>query len=317
MKLYELLKEGCECLEAAGICDAQIDAKQLLMAAFDMDMTHFLLERMQPIPEDETGKQRAAQYRDWIGARSRRTPLQQILGETEFMGLPFYVNEHVLIPRQDTETLVELVLEDCRKLQNELPQEELTAAESKKKEVVCERRNGLRLLDVCTGSGCIALSLAVKGSWAQIHASDLSEQALKVAEKNASRLLADDVQKRQNFMLYQGDLFDALPHDGGKYDIITSNPPYIPTDVIAGLEPEVKDHEPLMALDGSSDGLVFYRRIARDAQQYLNEGGKIYLEIGYDQGAAVRELMKQAGYMDVQVIRDLAGNDRVVCAQKI
>lgn len=294
MKLYELLKEGCDRLMAAGVGDAEIDAKQLLLAAFDMDMTHYLLNRMQLIEEDADARyhQQLEQYRNWIGVRSKRVPLQQILGETEFMGLPFYVNEHVLIPRQDTETLVELVLEDCRN----------------------EERSCL--LDICTGSGCIALSLAVKGNWEQVHAADLSEQALEMAQKNAERLLAGDSQKKQNFMLYQGDLFDALPHDGRKYDIITSNPPYIPTDVISGLEPEVKDHEPMMALDGCADGLAFYRRIAQEAEEYLANDGKIYLEIGYDQGQAVRELFTKAGYTDVRVVQDLAGNDRVVCAKR-
>jgi release factor glutamine methyltransferase len=305
MTLFRLLTEGTRTLENSGNKDAAIDARQLLLAAFHVDMTHFLLNRMQELPEDDFNRSAAELYHEMIRKRCRRMPLQQILGMTEFMGLPFHVNRHVLIPRQDTETLVEMVLEDCAK-------------------------DGWRqqsLLDVCTGSGCIAVSLAVKGRFTQVSACDISEEALKVARRNAEELLkqreadASDAASESGTLpgvqFYQGDLFDALPRDGRKYDIITSNPPYIPTGVIATLEPEVKDHEPMLALDGSQDGLFFYRKIAEESGEYLTEGGRIYLEIGHDQGESVSALMREAGFKEVQVFQDLAGNDRVVRAVKL
>jgi release factor glutamine methyltransferase len=295
MTLFRLLTEGTRALENSGNKDAAIDARQLLLAAFHVDMTHFLLNRMQELPEDDFNRSAADLYHEMIRKRCRRMPLQQILGMTEFMGLPFHVNRHVLIPRQDTETLVEMVLEDCAK-------------------------DGWRqqsLLDVCTGSGCIAVSLAVKGHFTQVSACDISEEALKVAGRNAEDLLKQCEADAPEMQFYQGDLFDALPRDGRKYDIITSNPPYIPTGVIATLEPEVKDHEPMLALDGSQDGLIFYRKIAEESGEYLVEGGRIYLEIGHDQGESVSALMREAGFENVQVFKDLAGNDRVVRADKI
>lgn len=287
MTLFQLLTEGTAELERSGNADAANDAKQLLMAAFEVDTVHFLLNRMQPLADDEANRSCTERYRAMIRKRSERIPQQQILGCQEFMGLEFYVNEHVLIPRQDTETLVELVLEEQR-----------------------DMGTPKQLLDLCTGSGCIALSLAVKGSFDTVTATDLSAEALKVARRNAEALGCGEKTK-----FYQGDLFAALPEESArKYDVITSNPPYIPTAVIETLEPEVRDHEPRMALDGTEDGLLFYRRIAGEAGAYLRDGGAVYLEIGYDQGDAVKALMEQAGFTDVQVKKDLPGNDRVVRA---
>lgn len=306
MTLFRLLTEGSRALEQAGVPDAGLDARQLLLAAFHIDMTRFLLNRMQELPEDDFHRSAAVLYREMIAKRRRRMPLQQILGSQEFMGLEFFVNKHVLIPRQDTETLAELVLqEQCGGIR--------AAAGTD--------RTGKTLLDVCTGSGCIAVSLAVLGDFDRVTATDLSEDALKVARRNAEALLPEDSEgcgggRAVQMEFYQGDLFEALPRDGRRYDVITSNPPYIPTAVIAGLEPEVREHEPMLALDGSRDGLAYYRRIAAEAGAYLAEGGSIYLEIGYDQGAAVRDLMETAGFRDVRVCRDLAGNDRVVCARR-
>ncbi len=294
MTLFRLLTEGTRSLEQAGAPDAGLDARQLLLAAFHMDMTRFLLNRMQELPDDDYCRSSTALYREMISKRRRRMPLQQILGSQEFMGLTFYVNKHVLIPRQDTETLVELVLEDQDKRQKSQDSMDL-APET--------------LLDLCTGSGCIAISLAARGNFGSVAATDLSEEALRVARRNADAIL-----KNEMIEFYQGDLFSALPEDGRKYDVITSNPPYIPTSVIAGLQPEVRDYEPRLALDGSADGLACYRRIAADAGAYLADGGRIYLEIGYDQGVSVCELMEAAGYENVRVCKDLAGNDRVVCA---
>lgn len=287
MTLFELLTQGTECLERAGSPDAGNDAKLLLMEAFQLDMTHFLLNRMQKMPENERTAECTAKYREWIERRAKRVPLQQILGSQEFMGMEFFVNEHVLIPRQDTETLVELVLER-------------------------EKNTQKRVLDLCAGSGCIGISLAVLGGFCYVAEADLSEEALKVTRKNAENLAKKTGTRIECF---QGDLFDAIPDGTEAFDILVSNPPYIPTKVIAGLEPEVRDHEPMMALDGTEDGLFFYRRIAKEAGKVLAPGASIYLEIGYDQGEAVSELLRKQGFAEVEVHKDLAGNDRVVCGR--
>lgn len=285
MTLFRLLTEGSRALKKAGDPDGDHDARQLLMAAFHLDMVHFLLNRMQELEDSDYNRSCTELYRSMIEKRRRRCPLQQILGSQEFMGLEFYVNQHVLIPRQDTETLVELVLEQ-------------------------QKNQEIRLLDLCTGSGCIAVSLAVKGGYRQVTAADISEEALKVARRNWERLRPEN----QEMKFFQGDLFDALEKDTEAFDVITANPPYIPTEVIRGLEPEVRDHEPMLALDGTADGLHFYRRIAAEAGRWLRPGGRIYLEIGYDQGAAVSGLLAEAGFTEIQVVKDLPGKDRVVAA---
>lgn len=186
------------------------------------------------------------------------------------------MNEHVLIPRQDTEILVEEALRG-------LPKD-------------------ARILDLCTGSGCILISLLVTREDCTGIGADLSEKALQVAEKNGAQAGG-----RASFV--KSNLFENIE---GTFDVIASNPPYIRTDVIETLMPEVRDHEPRMALDGSADGLVFYRKITEQAGSYLKEGGKLCFEIGYDQGDEVRELMETHGFADVQVLKDLAGLDRVV-----
>ena len=283
MTLYDLLNEGSAALLQAGDTDGENDAKLLLFEAFHLDLVHFLMDRLRPLSEqDEQVQEQIRTYRSMITKRASRIPLQQILGSQEFMGLEFYVNEHVLIPRQDTETLVELVLQE-------------------------QQGREKKLLDLCTGSGCIAISLAVKGGYESVTATDLSEEALKVAERNAKA-------HQKEIIFRQGDLFTALPQsEAGTFDIITSNPPYIPTAVIATLEPEVREHEPMMALDGTEDGLKFYRQIAKKAGTWLKPGGVIYLEIGYDQGEAVSGLLREAGFDKVRVVKDLPGKDRVVC----
>lgn len=289
--LQTLLTYGREQLRRKGSPEPELDAKYLLLEAFRTDMVHFLMNRSRELPETEEIREMTERYRDMIARRGKRIPLQQILGTQEFMGLEFYVNRHVLIPRQDTETLVELVL-------NEHP------------------GNGEAVLDLCTGSGCIALSLAVLGHYGAITAVDLSKEALKVAGKNKERLLNEEQKGRVDFL--EGDLFGALSlpeFAGRRFSLLTANPPYIPTQVIEGLEPEVRDYEPRMALDGSEDGLLFYRRIAAESGNYLEPGAAVYLEIGYDQGESVRKLLKEAGFVHVRIIADAAGNPRVAAAQ--
>ena len=300
MTLYDLLNEGSAALQQAGDTDGENDAKLLLFEALHLDLVHFLMDRLRPLSEQDAKVQEQIRtYREMIEKRASRIPLQQMLGSQEFMGLDFFVNEHVLIPRQDTETLVELVLQE-------------------------QQGPEKKLLDLCTGSGCIAISLAVKGGYRSVTATDLSEEALKVAERNAkmhgfavvSYTETQDApeQAGHSFIFRQGDLFTAmLQSEAGTFDIITSNPPYIPTAVIATLEPEVREHEPMMALDGTGDGLKFYRRIAKEAGAWLKPGGAVYLEIGYDQGKAVSELLSEAGFAKIRVVKDLPGKDRVVC----
>ena len=277
----ELLDEGGARLSEAGVPDAGTDAWYLMEAAFGIDRVHYYLDQNRPIHAERLEKG-YGRYQEMLQKRAERIPLQQILGMQDFMGMTFSVDENVLIPRQDTETLVERVLRDY-------PEKDL------------------KLLDMCTGSGCIAISLAVKGGYESVTATDLSEEALKVAERNAKT-------HQKKIIFRQGDLFSALPRtEAGTFDIITSNPPYIPTAVIATLEPEVREHEPMMALDGTEDGLRFYRQIAQEAGTWLKPGGAIYLEIGYDQGEAVSGLLREAGFDKVRVVKDLPGKDRVVC----
>ena len=216
-----------------------------------------------------------------VSRRKQRIPLQHLTGEQEFYGYPFYVNEHVLIPRQDTEVLVE--------------------------EALKRKREGMKVLDLCTGSGCILLSILKNLKQGTGVGIDISEQALEVARRNAKRL---GLEAATTFVL--SDLFEKAQ---GPYDMIVSNPPYIETEEIAQLMPEVRDHEPRLALDGMSDGLYYYRSIVSQCRDYLKEDGALLFEIGAGQGAAVSELLKEAGFMSVQVIKDLAGLDRVVAGK--
>lgn len=276
MTFFELWKWGEKRLADSGIREADLDAKYLLLEAFEMDLAHFLLREQEQVPSTDG---RTREYSDAVVARASRVPLQYLTGKQDFMGLTFHVDERVLIPRQDTETLAELVL-------RENPEE------------------NIRLLDLCTGSGCLAVSLAVLGGYEEVDAGDISPDALEVAEENGRRLGG-------NVHFVESDLFSAL--DPGKaYDVIVSNPPYIPTEVIEGLEPEVRDYEPRMALDGSGDGLAFYRRLAAESPSHLKPGGRLYLEIGWDQGESVEALLRENGFEDIEVVRDDAGNCRVV-----
>lgn len=265
MTLGQLLEEGKRCLSEAGISEAELDARYLLMDAAGISAALLLAKKGQEAERSEEER-----YWEHIQKRAKRIPLQHILGTQEFMGLEFCVSPQVLIPRQDTETLVEQVLADL------FPQKR-TASDSGR----------LRLLDLCTGSGCIAISLGVLGNFREITGADISREALKVAEKNRRHLLPDCVleEKKMAFRLIESDVFEGL--SGEIFDVIVSNPPYIPSGVIEGLEPEVRDHEPRIALDGDADGLKFYRKVAEESGRFLSPGGRLYLEIGYDQGEAV------------------------------
>ena len=271
MTLSGLLREGREALQAAGIPEWDLDAWYLLEYAAHCTRNEYFLRL-----EKEVLPQEKQLYRTLIRKRSAHIPLQYLTGSQEFMGLSFLADEKVLIPRQDTEILVE---------------EALRALGS-----------GMRVLDVCTGSGCILLSLLKLCAGLEGTGTDLSEQALQVAGENARRLGVE-----ASFV--QGDLFEPV---SGKYDCIVSNPPYIASREVDALMEEVRDHEPRMALDGGEDGLYFYRKIAVQSPKYLNDRGRIFLEIGFDQGEAVAGLLAPA-FDEVRIVQDLAGLDRVVC----
>lgn len=271
MTLEGALSWGKEELKQAEIADYELDAWYLLEYVCKIDRSYYYLHGA-----DEMEMDQEQEYEVAIKKRAERVPLQYMTGTQEFMGLEFKVNSHVLIPRQDTETLVEEALK------------------------VLEP--GMQVLDLCTGSGCIIISLLKLKEGLEGTASDISKQALLVAKENAK-------QHQVEVELVTSDLFQSIT---GSFDLIISNPPYIPTHVIDGLMPEVKNFEPMEALDGREDGLYFYQEITRASVNFLNSNGYLYFEIGHDQGGQVAAIMEQNGYRNVRVVKDLAGNDRVV-----
>lgn len=347
----DVLNYGKKILKNAGIVEADLDAWYLFGQIFGISRAQYFLCARENIAgstaqkmaaQEQTGnsleskkaldcvelwlKEKLSAYENTLEKRASRIPLQQILGQQEFMGLTFFVNEHVLIPRQDTETLVELVLNE-------------------------QKDKNVSILDMCTGSGCIAVSLKKLGGYACVEGADISEEALKVAKRNSEEILensdvnndavssrAEQIQNCTNLtnnqnkqdnsedrmvsevrtvpqtgvIFRRSDMFSAFP-ETERFNVIVSNPPYIPSAVIEGLEPEVRDHEPRGALDGTADGLYFYRILAEECAKHLTPGGHVYFEIGYDQGAAVKELLDIHGFKDTRVIQDLTGKDRVVC----
>ena len=273
--IQTIYREGVRRLAEAGIEEAKIDAWYLLEYVTGIDRASYYGD-----PDKEIGREKEEQFFSYISKRCERIPLQHLTGEQEFMGLPFFVNEYVLIPRQDTEVLVE---EALRKMSP-----------------------GMSILDMCTGSGCILLSLLSlnKKYEARGTGADISPQALEVAEKNAGRLCIE-----ASFI--QSNLFESLD-SGEKFDLIVSNPPYIPTAVIEELQTEVRLYDPYIALDGREDGLYFYREIIKNSVSYIKKGGWLMFEIGYDQAESVSGLMKMSGYENISVKKDLASLDRVV-----
>ena len=384
--LRQLLDEATEKLNTAKVPDPRYDARALLMSAYRLSPAQYLLyehdapEALIPrvLPDAEALSAASTVFSANVDRRRRREPLQQILGTAGFYGLDFIVTKDVLCPRADTETLVDAVLGNLMLEQIasvweatsdtvstcvphtdvENPTENACASEhmvDKCPDFLTHVDNeGASLLDVCTGSGCIAIALTKFGAFRDTTAVDISDAALAIARQNAERLLiteadtaaattpcavsADEVTATataltppgprtevhlQNaavdFTLLRSDMFSALAErteDGQmkRYDVIVSNPPYIPSAVVDELEPEVRDYEPRIALDGTADGLRFYRILAAESVHYLKPGGRIYLEIGYDQGERVPALLAAAGFRDITVIRDFGGNDRVVAA---
>jgi len=347
----DVLNYGKKILKNAGIVEADLDAWYLFEQIFGISRAQYFLCARENIAGStaqkiavqeqhgdllESGnaldcaelwlKEKLSAYENALKKRAARIPLQQIIGQQEFMGLSFFVNEHVLIPRQDTETLVELVLQE-------------------------QKDKDISILDMCTGSGCIAVSLKKLGGYAHVEGADISEEALKVAKRNSEEILenndvnndavnsrTEQIQNCTNLTNNQNkqdnseermvsevrrvsqtgvtfrrsDMFSSF-RETEQFNVIVSNPPYIPSAVIEELEPEVRDHEPRGALDGTADGLCFYRILAEECAKHLTPGGHVYFEIGYDQGMAVKELLDNHGFKDTRVIQDLTGKDRVVC----
>ena len=310
MTFRELLAEGRRRLEAAGIEEAENDARLLLLDTYRIDWCSLVSVYEMRVPvnppmppvsackvvprrishETEAG----GAYLEVIDRRAAHVPLQYLTHEQNFCGADMYVDERVLIPRQDTEVLVAAALDLAAMLDG-----------------------SPALLDLCTGSGCIPIALSRLGDFGSITAADLSADALEVAKMNAE-------QNGARIRFVQSDLFDAfrkkaedgkiIPEAAERFDLITCNPPYIRSGDMAGLQPEVRDNEPSMALDGGEDGLDFYRRLAAEAGQFLNPGGCVCFEIGFDQAADVTALLENAGFEEVRVLKDLAGLDRVVTA---
>ena len=274
----ELLREAKGLLKDKGIKTWALDSELLLSHLFSFSRVQLYTHSKEEVEEAIQEK-----YRDLILERIKGMPVQYLTNTKEFMSLPFYVDQNVLIPRNDTEVLVEKALE-----------------------LIDEKES--MILDMCTGSGCIAISIAYYKKKSKVLGLDLSAPAMKVAQYNTRLNGVDD---RVYFI--QSNLFESLQEDYlSKFDMIISNPPYIPTEDISRLEVEVKAYEPFMALDGGKDGLDFYRKIIEKSKAYLKDKGILIFEIGYNQGKAVTEIFKSHGFSDISIKKDLAGLDRVV-----
>lgn len=275
MTYRELCKYATDKMAQAQIENSAADAWILMESVFSINRSYFLVHGTEEAPEELEKR-----YLALLKERCTHIPLQYIIGEQEFMGIPFKVTPDVLIPRQDTEVLVEEALKHLKP--------------------------GHKALDMCTGSGCIAISLKSFVPEAEVTAVDISEAALAVAVENSEK-------NKLPVTFVHSDLFSAITD---KYDMIVSNPPYIPSAIIKTLMPEVRDYEPMLALDGTEDGLYFYDKITRESVRFLKEGGMLIYEIGHDQGEAVSDMMRKCEYTDVCVVKDLAGLDRVVVGRR-
>lgn len=285
---HELLTQGTQLLMNAGIEEARLDAWLLLEYTADISRAWYYAH-----PESEVNEEIVSEYLSLCQKRAEHIPLQHLTHQACFMGYDFYVDERVLVPRQDTEVLAEEALHQLRNMRNP------------------------RILDMCTGSGCLLLSLLMELPDATGTGVDISAAALAVAERNRKNL---ELEKRA--VLVQSDTFsgDYFQKNSGnislEYDMLISNPPYIPTEDIGKLMEEVRFHDPVLALDGREDGLYFYRRITEQAGKYLKPGGWLMYEIGCEQGADVSAIMQREGFAEVAVKKDLAGLDRVVIGKK-
>lgn len=277
MKIFDAVRYGTDYLIDC-IKEARLEAELLLSFALGVDREYILINRDKELSSDVVKR-----YIDILEMRKNGMPYQYIVGKKHFMGLMFNVSPSVLIPRNDTEVLVE--------------------------EALKRLKNGDTVLDIGTGSGAIAVSIA-KYKDVKVYAVDISNEALEIAQKNAA---INDVSDKVIFM--KSDLFSSLPRDV-KFDLIVSNPPYIRSCDINGLQEEVKK-EPLIALDGGEDGLMFYRRIVKDSVNYIKYCGFMVFEVGYDQANDVKSLLLNGGYSDIEVVKDLQGIERVVIGKRL
>lgn len=284
--LRQLLKEGEKRLLENQIENSTMEARYLLEYICDLNWAQYLLQA-----DTEADPQEERRYREAVERRCTHYPLQYILGTAGFMGMDFMVNEAVLIPRQDTEVLVETVLKEA-----DIP--------------------GGKLLDMCTGSGCILISLMAYGHYGRGVGADISEDALRVARMNGifnRESWEKDGRGANDILWLQSDLFEKV---SGQFDVIVSNPPYIPAAVIETLMPEVRDFEPRIALEGADEGLEFYKKITEAAKSCLNPEGGLFFEIGCEQAEAVSEILSQNGFRNIHTVKDLAGLDRVVYGRR-
>ena len=272
--LKGLLADGAKMLAQAGIDEAELDARYILEYITGLNSAQYFIHS-----EDIIEKDKAEEFFRLIERRSKRIPLSYVIGTRDFFGLTFKVDENVLIPEQETELLVEEVI---------------------------KHSEGKSVLDMCTGSGCIAISIALFGKPSKVAASDISEKALEVAREKAKSLKVGEIS------FIQADMFENVTD---KFDIIVSNPPYIETGEIDELMPEVRDYIPRLALDGDIDGLKFYRIISKEAVKKLNKNGRIFYEIGYNQSRAVASILLENGFTDVKIMKDYSGLDRIVMAK--
>lgn len=278
LKVGELLKKGYEILKSVGINSYQLDCELLLGKVIEKDRLFMLLNR-----EYEVSVEKVNEYFSLVQKRKDKMPVKYMLGECEFMGMPFYIKEGVLIPRPDTEILVESALEEIKK------------------------NSFKNICDVCCGSGIIGISIAKLVENIKVKSCDISNTAYEVTEENINRLSAQD-----SVEVFKSDLLECFIDKGQKFDMIVSNPPYIKPDVIETLMEDVRDYEPYEALYGGEDGLEFYRKIILQSVYLLNKGGVLIFEIGYDQSESVSDILKQNGFCEITCIKDLAGKDRVV-----
>ena len=282
MKIKDILTNGINILKENNIEDANVKARIVLAELINKNKEYLMIHDDEDVPDGINNL-----FLEKIERLKGHEPIQYVINKQEFMGLDFYVDKNVLIPQPDTENLVEEIIYISDKIR-----------EKENKE--------LRILDLCTGSGAIAISISKLIEKTLVYASDVSKEALNIAEENSTK-------NEANILFFQSDLFKKISKLY-KFDIIVSNPPYIESDVIKTLSEEVKN-EPILALDGGKDGLEFYRKIISEAKEYLNADGYLAFEIGYNQRDAVEKIFKENGYKNVYSRKDLAGNDRIVVGQ--
>lgn len=280
LTVKELLSQGSKRLKESGAGEFNLDAQLFMMKAAGLTKVQLFTKDDYILTEEET-----KDFEEMIKKREQKIPAQYILGECEFMNINFKVESGVLIPRADTEILVETILD-------------------------YGKRHAInKIIDVGTGSGCIPISLGKFGI-KELWAIDISDTALRVAAENAKN-------NNVNINFIKSDLFKEISDSfEGFFDAVVSNPPYIETGVIPSLMEEVKNHEPFSALDGGEDGLDFYRAIVKDGKRFLKEKGWMFFEIGFNQGEAVSFLLREEGFINIEIIKDLAGMDRVVLGMK-